>query len=131
MGNINRVMLSGNLTRSPELKTTPGGMAVLQMGIAVNGRRKNSQTGQWEDVPNYFDLVMFGTRAEKVSQYLDKGSKVCIEGELRWRQWTDQQSGQKRSKVEVLVSEIEFTRSNSQNYGQVSAHDLSDEPIPF
>ena len=131
MSNINRVVLSGNLTRSPELKTTPGGMAVLQMGIAVNDRMKNPSTGQWEDVPNYFDMTMFGTRAEKVSQYLDKGSKVCIEGKLRWRQWTDQQSGQKRSKVEVLVSEIEFARSNSQNYGQVSSHDLSDEPIPF
>ena len=131
MSNINKVFLSGNLTRSPELRTTPAGMSVLQMGIAVNGRRKNQSTGQWEDVPNYFDLVMFGTRAEKVAQYLDKGSKVCIEGELRWRQWQEQQSGQNRSKVEVFVSEIEFTRANSQNYGQISAHDFDSEPIPF
>lgn len=123
MGNINRVMLSGNLTRSPELKTTPGGMAVLQMGIAVNGRRKNSQTGQWEDVPNYFDLTMFGNRAQAVSQYLDKGTKVMVDGELRWRSWQDQ-DGQNRSKVEVIVNEIEFARAAPQRHDGYATEDL-------
>lgn len=127
MSNINRVMLSGNLTRSPELKTTPGGMAVLQLGIAVNGRRKNNQTGQWEDVPNYFDLVMFGNRASAVSQYLAKGAKVMVDGELRWRQWQDAQSGQNRSKVEVIVNEIEFARAPQQ---QPQAA-MSDYDLPF
>lgn len=123
MSNINRVMLSGNLTRSPELKTTPGGMAVLQMGIAVNGRRKNSQTGQWEDVPNYFDLTMFGNRAQAVSQYLGKGTKVMVDGELRWRSWQDQ-SGQNRSKVEVIVNEIEFARAAQPRQDSFATEDL-------
>ena len=126
MSNINRVMLSGNLTRSPELKTTPGGMAVLQMGIAVNGRRKNSQTGQWEDVPNYFDLTMFGNRAQAVSQYLGKGTKVMVDGELRWRSWQDQ-NGQNRSKVEVIVNEIEFARAAQPTQNTA----LSTEDLPF
>lgn len=126
MGNINRVMLSGNLTRSPELKTTPGGMAVLQMGLACNGSRKNQQTGQWEDVPNYFDLVMFGGRAQAVSQYLGKGSKVAVEGKLRWRQWTDQ-NGQNRSKVEVVVDEIAFMSGRQQTVSD----QFADEPLPF
>ena len=123
MSNINRVVLSGNLTRSPELKTTPGGMAVLQMGIAVNGRRKNSQTGQWEDVPNYFDLTMFGNRAQAVSQYLDKGTKVMVDGELRWRSWQDQ-NGQNRSKVEVIVNEIEFARAAQPRQDSFATDDL-------
>ena len=123
MSNINRVMLSGNLTRDPELKTTPGGMAVLQMGIAVNGRRKNSQTGQWEDVPNYFDLTMFGNRAQAVSQYLGKGTKVMVDGELRWRSWQDQ-NGQNRSKVEVIVNEIEFARAAQPRQDSFATEDL-------
>ena len=80
---INRVVLSGNLTRDPELRQTPGGTAVLSFGIAVNDRRKNSQTGEWEDYPNFLDCTIFGSRAEGLSNYLSKGTKVCLEGKLR------------------------------------------------
>ncbi|MDP2234443.1 MAG: single-stranded DNA-binding protein, partial [Actinomycetota bacterium] len=76
---INRVMISGNLTRDPELRSTASGMAVLSLGVAVNDRRKNQQTGEWEDQANFIDCTMFGTRAEAVSQYLSKGTKVAIE----------------------------------------------------
>lgn len=108
---INRAVISGNLTRDPELRTTPGGMSVLALGVAVNDRRKN-QAGEWEDCPNFIDCVMFGARAEAVSRYLSKGSKVAIEGKLRWSQW--ERDGQKRSKVEVVVDEIEFmSRENA------------------
>ena len=126
MSNINKVFLSGNLTRDPELRTTPGGMSVLQMGLACNGARKNQQTGQWEDVPNFFDLVMFGGRAEKVAQIVSKGTKVAVEGKLRWRQWQDQ-NGQNRSKVEVMVDEIEVMARAQQGAPQ----GFSDESIPF
>ena len=126
MSNINKVFLSGNLTRDPELKTTPAGLSVLQLGIAVNGRRKNAQTGQWEDVPNYFNMTMFGTRAEKVAQLVSKGTKVAVEGQLRWRQWTDG-NGQNRNATEVLVDEIEvMARPRQEQY-----QDYADEPIPF
>ena len=133
---INRAIVSGNLTRDPELRTTSGGMAVLSLGVAVNDRRKNQQTGEWEDCPNFIDCTMFGSRAEAVSRYLSKGSKVCIEGRLRWSQW--ERDGQKRSKVEVVVDEIEFMTARGEGgnaarpaqaaYAEPS---LYDEDIPF
>lgn len=102
--------ITGNLTRDPELRSTAGGMSVLKMGVAVNDRAKNQQTGEWEDRPNFIDCTMFGTRAESVSRFLSKGSKVAIEGKLRWSSWETPQ-GEKRSKVEVVVDEIEFMSS--------------------
>ena len=112
---INRVIISGNLTRDPELRNTQSGMAVLSFGVAVNDRRKNPTTGEWEDYPNFVDCTMFGARANSLSQYLSKGTKVCIEGKLRWSQW--ERDGQKRSKLEVIVDEIEFMSSRNSNGG--------------
>ena len=103
---INKVVISGNLTRDPELRQTANGFPVLGFGVAVNDRRRNQQTGEWEDYPNFIDCTMFGTRAESVAKFLSKGSKVAIEGKLRWSQW--ERDGQKRSKIEVVVDEIEF-----------------------
>ena len=114
---INRVIISGNLTRAPELRSTASGMPVLGFGVAVNDRRKNPQTGEWEDYPNFIDCTMFGSRAEALSRYLGKGTKVSIEGKLRWSQW--ERDGQKRSKIEVIVDELEFmsSRGDSSSYG--------------
>lgn len=109
---INRVAISGNLTRSPELKTTAGGTGVLSFGVAVNDRRKNPQTGEWEDVPNYVDCILFGNRAESLSRFLSKGSKVAIDGKLRYSSW--ERDGQRRSKLEVIVEEIEFLSHRDQ-----------------
>ena len=103
---INRVNISGNLTRDPELRMTSGGTQVLSFGVAVNDRRRNPQSGEWEDYPNFVDCTMFGARAEAVSRYLSKGSKVAIEGKLRYSSW--ERDGQRRSKLEVIVDEIEF-----------------------
>lgn len=115
---INRVIISGNLTRSPELRNTASGMPVLMFGVAVNDRRKNQQTGEWEDCPNFIDCTMFGARAERVSRFLYKGAKVSIEGKLRWSQW-ETKEGQKRSKIDVIVDEIEFmsSRNDQSSYG--------------
>lgn len=112
---INRVIISGNLTRDPELRNTQSGMAVLSFGVAVNDRRKNPTTGEWEDYPNFVDCTMFGARANSLSQYLSKGTKVSIEGKLRWSQW--ERDGQKRSTLEVIVDEIEFMSSRNSNGG--------------
>ncbi len=109
---INRVNISGNLTRDPELRATAGGTQVLSFGVAVNDRRKNPQTGDWEDYPNFVDCTMFGTRAEAVSRYLSKGTKVAIEGKLRYSSW--ERDGQRRSKLEVIVDEIEFMSRGNQ-----------------
>ena len=108
---INRVVISGNLTRDPELRQTAGGLPVLGFSVAVNDRRKNQQTGEWEDVPNFVDCTLFGTRAASVARFLGKGAKVAIEGKLRWSQW--ERDGQKRSKLEVMVDELEFMSRNA------------------
>ena len=111
---INRVIISCNLTRDPDLRSTASGMAVLSLGVAVNDRRRNQQTGEWEDYPNFVDCTMFGTRAESLARFLSKGTKVTIEGKLRWSQW--ERDGQKRSKLEVVVDDLEFM--SSRNGGQ-------------
>ena len=106
---INRVVISGNLTRDPDLRSTATGMPVLGFGVAVNDRRKNAQTGEWEDYPNFIDCTMFGNRAQSLAGILAKGAKVAIEGKLRWSQW--ERDGQKRSKIEVIVDDLEFMSS--------------------
>ena len=90
-------------------------VVVLGFGVAVNDRRKNQQTGEWEDYPNFIDCTMFGARAESLSRYLGKGTKVAIEGKLRWSQW--EREGQKRSKIEVIVDELEFMSSRNKTDG--------------
>ena len=114
---INKVLISGNLTRDPELRQTASGMPVLSFGVAVNDRRRNQQTGEWEDYPNFVDCTMFGNRASSLSRYLSKGIKVAIEGRLRYSSW--EKDGQKRSKLEVIVDELEFmtSRNGSQDAG--------------
>ena len=112
---INRVVISGNLTRDPELRRTQSGMAILGLGVAVNDRRRNSQTGEWEDYPNYIDCTIFGPRGEALANILTKGMKVAIEGKLRWSQW--ERDGQKRSKIEVIVDELEFMTSRNGGQG--------------
>nr|UWI39408.1 MAG: Single-strand binding protein family protein [Bacteriophage sp.] len=106
---INVVNISGNLTRDPELRRTTGGTAILGFGVAVNDRRKNQQTGEWEDYPNFVDCTMFGTRAEKLAGMLTKGTKVCILGKLRYTSW--EKDGQKRSKIEVIADDIELMQN--------------------
>ncbi len=113
---INRVVISGNLTRDPELRSTGSGMSILKMGIAVNDRRKNPQSGEWEDVPNFFDVTVFGSRGESLSRFLSKGSKIAVEGKLRWSQW-ETPDGDKRSKVEIIADDIEFMSSRGEGGG--------------
>jgi single-strand DNA-binding protein len=113
---INKVIITGNLTRDPELRSLPSGLAVLNMGVAVNDRRKNQQTGEWEEHPNFVDVTVFGARGEALTRFLSKGSKVAIEGKLRWSSWETQQ-GEKRSKLEVVADEVEFLSSRDGGSG--------------
>lgn len=115
---VNRCFLVGNITRDPQLRATAGGTQVLEVGLAVNDRRKNQQTGQWDEIPNYFDTIVFGSRAEALSRILTKGMKVAIEGHLRWSSWEDKNTGQKRSKIEVIVDELELMSQRQQNAQQ-------------
>ena len=127
---INRVNISGNLTRDPELRTAHSGTAILAFSAAVNDRAKNPQTGEWEDRPNYVDCTMFGPRAEKVAPYLSKGSKVAVEGKLRYSSW-QAKDGSKRSKLDVIVDEIEFMMSRERAAAPQKQGDYYDDQIPF
>lgn len=105
---VNRCCITGNLTRDPELQSTQSGTNVLRVGVAVNDRWKNPQTGQWEDRPNFVDCVVFGNRAQSLANILRKGMKVAVEGRLRWSQWQDRETGKNRSKLEVVVDELDL-----------------------
>ena len=110
---INRVIISGNLTRDPELRRAQSGMEILSWGMAVNDRRKNSQTGQWEDYANFVDVTLFGNRAASLAGILVKGMKVTVEGKLRWTQW-QAKDGTNRSKLEVVADDVELPPRGNQ-----------------
>ena len=117
-GDINRVTLVGRLTRDPELRHLPSGNAVLQLGLAVNGRKKD-ETGNWVDKPNFFDVKVFGNQAEMLMNHLAKGRRVGIDGRLDWSSW-EAQDGSKRSKVEVVAQDVQFldSRQDADGGGQ-------------
>ena len=106
MASLNKVFLIGNLTRDPELRFTPSGTAVANIGIAVNNRYQDS-SGNWVDEPNYFTVVAWGRQAELSNEHLRKGSPILVEGRLRWRSW-EAPDGQKRSVVEVVANRVQF-----------------------
>ena len=110
MANINRVVLVGNLTKDPELKSTSGGTSICKMRIAVNTRRKD-ETGQWADKPNYFDVTVWGNQAESCAQYLSKGRPVGIDGRLEWREWDATDGSGKRQAVEIVAESVQFLGS--------------------
>ena len=110
---INRVVISGNLVRDAELRSLPSGNSVLSFGVAVNERRRNQQTGEWENTPSFVDCVLFGNRANALTAYLLKGAKVAVEGRLHWSSW--EKDGQKRSKLEVYADEVEFLSARQGN----------------
>jgi single-strand DNA-binding protein len=106
--NINRVILTGNLTFDPELRSLPSGTSVCKLRVAVNTRRKNNATNEWEDKPNYFDVTVWGAQGENCARYLSKGRPVAIDGRLEWSEWQDKESGKNRSKVEVVADTVQF-----------------------
>ncbi len=104
---INTVTIAGNLTRDIELRATPSGYPIGTLSVAVNDRRKQPN-GSWEDYPNYFDCTLLGERAQKLQQYLTKGTKVTVTGKLSQERWQDKESGKARSAVKIVVDGIEF-----------------------
>ena len=114
--NINRVVLTGNLTRDPELRTTSGGTSVCSLRVACNTRRKDAQTGEWTDKPNYFDVTVWGNQGESCAQYLTKGRPVGVDGRLDWREW-EAQDGSKRQAVEIIADTVQFLGSRGDAEG--------------
>ena len=105
--NINRVIITGNLTRDPELRSLASGNSVCSLRVACNGRRRNPSTQEWEDQPNYFDVTVWGAQGENCSRYLSKGRPVAVDGRLQWREWTDKE-GQKRQSVDIVADSVQF-----------------------
>src|SRR4051794_27987929 len=112
--NINRVVLTGNLTRDPELRSTASGMSVCSLRIASNTRRKNQSTGEWEDKPNFFDVTVWGAQGENCARFLSKGRPVALDGRLEWREW-GAQDGTKRQSVEIVADAVQFLGSRDDN----------------
>jgi single-strand DNA-binding protein len=108
--NINVVVITGNLTRDPEMRSTPGGTSVCKLRVAVNSRRKDGQTGEWVDKPNYFDVTVWGAQGENCATYLTKGRPVAVEGRLDWHEWEDKEGG-KRQGVEIIANSVQFLGS--------------------
>ena len=107
---INRVIITGNLTRDPELRHTNGGTAVCSLRVAVNTRRKDQSTGEWVDKPNYFDVTVWGQQGENCAQYLAKGRPVAVDGRLEWREW-EGENGQKRQAIDIIADSVQFLGS--------------------
>ena len=123
MPSFNRVILMGNITRDPELRFLPSNMGVLDLGLAVNDRYQDKQSGEWTDRANFIDCTAFGKSAESISKFFKKGSPILIEGKLRYETWEDKQSGQKRSKVKVIIDQWNFVESKSGGGGGGGGYD--------
>ena len=124
--NINRVVISGNLTRDPELRSIPNsGTSVCSLRIAVNSRRKD-ESGQWVDKPNYFDVTVFGAQGENCAQYLSKGRPVAVDGRLNWREW--EKDGVKRQSVDIIADSVQFL--GSREGGQGNGNGMVESDVP-
>jgi single-strand DNA-binding protein len=108
--NVNVVVITGNLTRDPELRSLSTGTSVCKLRVAVNSRRKDSSSGEWVDKPNYFDVTVWGAQGENCATYLSKGRPVAVEGRLEWREW-EAQDGTKRQAVEIIANSVQFLGS--------------------
>jgi single-strand DNA-binding protein len=135
--NLNRVVITGNLTRDPELRSTPSGTPVCALRIASNTRRKTN--GEWTDKANYFSVTVWGAQGENCARFLTKGRPVAIDGRLEWREWTGQDNV-KRESVEIVADAVQFlgtadapagdaAPSEPQAHDAVPSHD--DDDIPF
>ena len=107
--NLNRVIITGNLTRDPELRNLPSGTSVCELRVAVNSSRKD-ESGNWVDKPNYFNVKVWGAQGENCATYLSKGRPVAIDGRLDWREW-ETQDGQKRQSIDIIADRVQFLGS--------------------
>jgi single-strand DNA-binding protein len=134
--NINRVVLTGNLTHDPDLRSTSGGTAVCNLRIASTARRKDASSGEWVDKPNYFDVVVWGAQGQNVARYLTTGHGVAIDGRLDWREY-EAEGGAKRQAVQIVADSVQFLsghdRTTSDGVGSLAptATPPDDDDIPF
>src|SRR5688500_1169897 len=117
--NINRVILTGKLTRATELRRTTTGTSLCSRRVACNTRR-NDASGEWVDKPNYFDVTVWGAQGENCAQYLAKGRPVAVDGRLEWREWEDKETGKKRQSIDIIADSVQFlgSREGGENGGR-------------
>jgi single-strand DNA-binding protein len=126
MATINRVVLVGNLTRDPELRSTTGGTSVCRLRIACNTSWRNRDTGEVDERPNYFDVTVFGASGEACARFLAKGRPVAVDGRLDWHEWTTPE-GERRQAVGVLADSVQFLSQRQQSEGE-GEEELAEEP---
>ena len=127
--NINRVIITGNLTRDPELRSLSSGTSVCSLRVAVNTRRKDNSTGEWVDKPNYFDVTVWGAQGENCSRFLSKGRPVAVDGRLEWREWEDKDNN-KRQSVEIIADSVQFLGGREDGGGNGNGFQArSDVPV--
>jgi single-strand DNA-binding protein len=114
--NINRVIITGNLTRDPELRSTSSGTSVCSMRVACNTRRKDQSTGDWVDKANFFDVTVWGAQGENCARFLSKGRPVAVDGRLEWREWQDKE-GNTRQSIDIIADAVQFLGSRDDNGG--------------
>jgi single-strand DNA-binding protein len=114
--NINRVVMTGNLTKDPELRSLPSGTSVCELRIACNTRRKDQASGEWTDKPNYFNVKVWGAQGENAARFLSKGRPVAIDGRLDWREW-EAQDGTKRQAIDIIADSVQFLGSRDDPSG--------------
>jgi len=114
--NINRIVMTGNLTKDPELRSLPSGTSVCELRIACNTRRKDQASGEWTDKPNYFNVKVWGAQGENAARYLSKGRPVAIDGRLEWREW-EAQDGTKRQAIDIIADSVQFLGSREDGGG--------------
>jgi single-strand DNA-binding protein len=127
--NFNKVILAGNLTRDPELRYTPKGTAIAKIGLAIN-RKWRSESGELKDETTFVDVDAFGKTAETIGQYLKKGRPILVEGRLRYETWDDKQTGQKRSKLGVVLDSFQFMDSGNRGDSEGGAPATPRAPRP-
>jgi len=125
--NINRVVLTGNLTSDPELRSLPSGTSVCSLRVACNTRRKGAG-GEWEDKPNYFSVTVWGAQGENCARFLSKGRPVAIDGRLEWREWESQDGG-KREAIEIVADSVQFLGSRDDGGSGNGFQARSDVPV--
>ena len=126
MSDLNSVTLVGRLTRDPEVRHTAGGMPIVNLGLAVNGRQKDA-SGQWGEKANFFDVKLFGDRFERLAQHLEKGRRVGVQGRLEWSSW--EADGQRRSKIEIVANELQFLDGRGEGEGGQRAPFSASAPV--
>ena len=114
--NINRVIITGNLTADPDLRALPSGTSVCKLRVACNGRKKDSASGEWVDKPNFFDVTVWGAQGENCARYLAKGRGVAIDGRLEWREW-ETPEGTKRQAVDIVADTVQFLGGGREESG--------------